>query len=90
MNKSDIIEMVAKEGNLSVRSSEGAVNALISNIRSALSKGEKMAIAGFGTFSVSKRKARKGRNPKTGEVIEIPSRKMPRFKAGEALRDAVR
>ncbi len=90
MNKSDIVEIVAKEGNLSIRTSEGAVNALMSNIISALSRGENVTIAGFGTFSVSKRKARRGRNPKTGEVIDIPSRKMPKFKAGGAFREALR
>ena len=66
---------------------EGAVNAFVDQIQKALKKGDKVAIAGFGTFDVSKRKARTGRNPQTGEEIKIAASKSPKFKAGKSFKD---
>ena len=90
MNKAELVEIISKEGKISNKTSEIVINALISAIKVALSKGEKVTIAGLGTFLVSKRKERKGRNPQTGETITIPAGRMPKFRAGESLRQFVR
>ena len=90
MNKAELIEIISKEGKISNKTSKIVINALISAIKVALSKGEKVTIAGLGTFLVSKRKERKGRNPQTGETITIPAGRMPKFRAGESLRQFVR
>jgi len=83
MNKQELIAKVAKDADLSKSVAEKAVNTLIETIKASLKKGNKVILLGFGTFSVSKRKARKGRNPRTGEAIKIPARKVPRFTAGK-------
>jgi len=90
MNKAELIEIISKEGKISNKTSEIVINALISAIKVALSKGEKVTITGLGTFLVSKRKERKGRNPQTGETITIPAGRLPKFRAGESLRQFVR
>ncbi len=90
MRKSDIAAHVADRVSLSKAQAEGAVNALIEAIRGALANGEKVSLAGFGTFSTRSRSARRGRNPRTGESIAIAATKTPSFKAGKALRDTVR
>ncbi|MBI3584305.1 MAG: HU family DNA-binding protein [Nitrospinae bacterium] len=90
MNKAELIEIISKGGKISNKTSAMVINALISAIKVALSKGEKVTIAGLGTFLVSKRKERKGRNPQTGETITIPAGRMPKFRAGESLRRFVR
>lgn len=90
MNKAELIEIISREGKISNKTSEIVINALISAIKVALSKGEKVTIAGLGTFLVSKRKERKGRNPQTGETITIPAGRLPKFRAGESLRQFVR
>ena len=90
MRKSDIAAHVADRVSLSKAQAEGAVNALIEAIRGALANGEKVSLAGFGTFSTRSRPARRGRNPRTGESIAIAATKTPSFKAGKALRDTVR
>ncbi len=89
MNKSDLIEAVANSADLSKADAGKAVDAVVESISKALKKGDKVSLVGFGTFSVRKRAARKGRNPKTGETIKIKAGKTPGFKAGKALKDAV-
>ncbi len=90
MNKTELIEIISSEGKISNKTSEIVINALISAIKVALSKGEKVTITGLGTFLVSKRKERKGRNPQTGETITIPAGRLPKFRAGESLKQFVR
>jgi len=90
MNKQELIAKVAKDADLSKSVAEKAVNTLIETIKASLKKGNKVILLGFGTFSVSKRKARKGRNPQTGEAIKIPARKVPRFTAGRGLKDSIK
>lgn len=87
--KADLIEKVAKDADISKTAAGTAVDSLISGISKALSKGDQVTLVGFGTFAVSKRKARKGRNPQTGATINIPAAKVPRFRAGKGLKDAV-
>jgi DNA-binding protein HU-beta len=90
MTKEDLIEKVASVARLSKADAARAVNATIGSITSALKKGQNVTLVGFGTFKVSKRKARKGRNPRTGEIITIKATKVPRFSAGKSLKDAVK
>ena len=90
MRKSDIAAHVAEQDSLSKAEAERAVDALLEAIRGALASGEKVTLPGFGTFSVRSRVARQGRNPATGERITVAASKTPAFKAGKALRDAVR
>ena len=89
MNKAELINAVAEKAALSKKDSEAAVNAALEAITGALSDGEKVQLVGFGSFEVKKREARVGRNPKTKEAIEIPASKVPVFKPGKALKDAV-
>lgn len=89
MNKSELVSSVAEKAELTKKDAEKAVNALFSAIEEALAKGDKVQLVGFGTFEVRERSARKGRNPQTGEEIEIAAAKVPAFKAGKALKDAV-
>ena len=89
MNKSDMIETV--QAVLENRKqAEAAVNSIISNIEAALKKGDDVTLTGFGTFKVVKRKARNGRNPHTGEKINIKATKVPKFTPGKALKEAVK
>jgi nucleoid DNA-binding protein len=89
MNKAQLIDEVAKVA-CSKKEAELALGAIIAAIKKALKKGDAVTLVGFGTFGVSKRKARKGRNPKTGDVIKIAAKKVPVFKAGKGLKDAVK
>lgn len=89
MNKSELIDAVAAESGLTKADSKRAIEAFISSVGSALKKGDKLALVGFGSFSVSDRPARTGRNPKTKETITIPARKVVRFKPGSELADSV-
>jgi DNA-binding protein HU-beta len=89
MTKEELIEAISNVC-CSKREAADCLQAVLDTITKALTKGEDVRITGFGTFSVSKRKARKGKNPRTGEVIQIPAMKVPKFKAGKALKDAVR
>ena len=89
MNKAELVEAVAAAANLSKADAGRAVDAVVSGIASSLQGGEQVSIVGFGTFSVKRRAARSGRNPRTGETIEIQASNVPAFKAGKALRDAV-
>lgn len=87
MNKPELIEKVAEVTGLSKKEGESAINAFVDVIQGSLKKGEKVAIAGFGTFDVSHRKARTGRNPQTGEEIKIAESKTPKFKAGKSFKE---
>ena len=89
MNKTELIDAVADEAEVSKAEAGRAVDAVISSITKALKKGDSVTLVGFGTFQVRKRAARTGRNPKTGDTIKIKASKNPAFKAGKALKDAV-
>ncbi len=89
MNKTNLIEIVAEKANLKKKDAEAAVNAVFSAIEKDLADGEKVQIAGFGSFKVKERSERIGRNPKTLEEIKIPSSKAPVFIAGKGLKDAI-
>ena len=89
MNKSELIAAVAEQAGLSKKDAEKAVNAVVSVVTDALVQGDKVQLVGFGTFEVRSREARTGKNPRTGDVIEIAASKVPAFKAGKALKDAV-
>lgn len=90
MNKDQFIETIVAATGLSKKDSAGALEAMIESITKTLKKGDKVAIAGFGTWQVSKRAARAGVNPKTGAKIQIPAMKVPKFKAGKGLKEAIR
>ncbi len=89
MNKGELIEKVVKATGLSKSDVSKTINATIETITKSLKKGEKVSLAGFGTFSVVKSKARKGRNPRTGEILKIRAKKSPKFKAGKTLKDII-
>jgi len=90
MNKGDLVERVAKKCDLSKADAEKALNSILRAISDAVVNGDKVTLIGFGTFSVSKRAAREGRNPQTGETMNIPAKKVVKFKAGSKLADAVK
>ncbi len=90
MTKADLIEVVAKKTNLTAKAAREAVTVMFQTITDSLKKGDKVVITGFGTFMVRSRKSRAGRNPQTGERINIPARKTPGFTAGKALKKIVR
>lgn len=90
MNKSDLINVVAEATELPKKDATKAVDAVFEAIAEALQKGDKVQLVGFGNFEVRERSARKGRNPQTGEEIEIPSSKVPAFKPGKALKDGIK
>ncbi len=87
MNKADLIDNVAKAAEVTKTQAATAVDTVIASIEKSLKKGDRITLVGFGTFSVSTRKAREGRNPATGKKIKIPKKKVVRFKAGKALSD---
>ncbi|MBO7426189.1 MAG: HU family DNA-binding protein [Clostridiales bacterium] len=89
MNKTDLIEAIAKDAKLTKKDAEAALSATMKAIETALVKEEKVVLVGFGTFETKKRAARKGRNPSTKEVINIPASKVPSFKAGKDLKTKV-
>jgi DNA-binding protein HU-beta len=89
MNKGELIDAVAAAADLSKADAAAAVDAVVATVTDTLKKGEQVSIIGFGTFSVKERAARTGRNPQTGQAIEIKASKAPGFKAGKALKDAV-
>ena len=89
MNKTDLIDVVAESADLPKASAGRAVEAMVNAITKALKKNDEVTLVGFGTFSVRKRAARAGRNPRTGETIKIGASKVPAFKPGKALKDAV-
>jgi DNA-binding protein HU-beta len=90
MTKGELIASIGKEAKISKASAEKAVNAFTNTVTKALKKGDKLALTGFGTFSVAKRRARAGRNPKTGKEIKIPAMRVAKFKAGNSLKSAVK
>ena len=90
MNKTELIAAVAEKANLSKKDADAAVNAVIESITDGLKGGEKIQLIGFGTFEVRERPERTGRNPQTKETITIPATKVPAFKAGAALKNAVK
>jgi DNA-binding protein HU-beta len=90
MTKSELIDKVAKEAKIPRAAAERALNSFTTSVAEALKKGDKITLPGFGTFLVSNRSARKGRNPRTGEEIDIPAVRIPKFKVGKGLKDAVR
>ena len=90
MTKAELVVFMSKEAKISKAAGEKALNALINGVKKALKKGERLTLPGFISMSVGRRKARKGRNPKTGQEIRIPAGKVVKFKAGKALRDAIK
>lgn len=90
MNKTELVEAVAASAHLSKADAARALDAVVSSITEALAKGDQVTIVGFGTFLVRQREARSGRNPRTGDTIEIAASNVPSFKAGKALKDAVK
>jgi len=90
MTKEEMIEKIAKDANINKRQAGDALRSFFDNVTTNLKKGKKISFVGFGTFSVSKRKARVGHNPQTGEKINIPASKVPHFRAGKALKEAVK
>jgi DNA-binding protein HU-beta len=88
-NKSDLIEAIAKSADISKAAAGRALDATIESIKKSLKKGELVSLVGFGTFYVGKRAARTGRNPRTGATIKIKAAKVPKFRAGKGLKDAV-
>ncbi len=89
MNKQELVSAIAKEAGLTKVAAEKSVNALVKAVSGSLKKGNAVQLIGFGTFSVSKRAARTGRNPQTGKEIKIAAKKVAKFKAGKALSEAV-
>ena len=89
MTKAELVDVVADGSDIAKAAAARALDSLIDGITKALKKGDKVTLVGFGTFSVSKRKARKGRNPQTGEEIKIAASKAPKFTAGKALKQAL-
>lgn len=89
MNKTELVAAIAKKTELSKKDAEKAVKAFTEVVTAELKKGEKIQLVGFGTFEVSKRAAREGRNPQTGKAMKIKASKTPKFKAGKALKEAV-
>ena len=89
MNKTELIAEVANKAGLSRQDAEKALGAVVETITEAVVKGDKVQLVGFGSFETKQREARTGRNPKTKETIEIPATRVPVFKAGKALKDAV-
>lgn len=90
MTKDQVIEMIANKTGLSKKQTDEVVEGLLETITKALQKGDKVVFTGFGAFLISNRKARQGVNPKTGAKIQIPAMKAPKFRAGKALKEAVK
>jgi DNA-binding protein HU-beta len=89
MNKTDLIDSMAKQADISKAAAGRALESMLSTIRGSLKKGNMVTLVGFGTFYIGKRVARSGRNPRTGEAIKIKAAKVPKFRAGKALKDAL-
>jgi len=90
MNKAELAEEVSNQTGLTKKTSRQAVGAITSVISDGLARGERVTLIGFGTFWVMERKARRGRNPQTGQTIQVPAKKVPRFRPGKGLRKAVK
>ena len=89
MNKGELVEAIAGETDLSKSGAEDVLNAFVSSVTGALKKGDKVTLTGFGTFSITNRAARMGRNPQTGEAIQVKASKVPKFKAGAGLKESL-
>jgi len=89
MSKQELVNYVSDQTGLSKKDAEAALSSFVDGVKSALKKGESVTLVGFGTFSVSHRNARTGRNPQTGATIQISARKVPVFKAGKGLKETV-
>ena len=89
MTKADLVEKVANEADLTKKDAEQLVEIIFDSITDSLNKGEKIELRGFGSFRVRQRNSRKGRNPKTGDTVQIPAKRVPFFKAGKELREMV-
>ena len=89
MNKSDLIDAIARHADISKAAAERALDATVNTVKGALKKGEIVTLVGFGSFFVGRRAARQGRNPRTGATIKIRAAKVPKFRPGKALKDAV-
>jgi len=89
VNKADMIEQIAQAAEVSKSAAERAIDALVGAVKTSLKKGDEVTLVGFGTFYVGKRQARTGRNPRTGATLEIAATKVPKFRAGKALKDAI-
>ena len=90
MTKVELVDKMAKDAKVTKTAAGKALDSLVDGVKKALKKGDKVTLIGFGTFSVTQRKARKGRNPQTGKEIKIAARKAPKFSAGKALKTAVK
>jgi len=90
VTKAELVAQIASQTGLTKTDAQKALDATLETIKKALKKNQKVTLVGFGTFSVSKRKARKGRNPRTGEEIKIPATKVPKFTPGKALKEAIK
>jgi DNA-binding protein HU-beta len=90
MTKAELIDKISTGTKISKADAAKTLDSTLNSIKGALKKGQRVTLVGFGTFSVVKRKARKGRNPRTGDVISIPAAKIPKFKAGKTFKDAVK
>lgn len=90
MNKTQLVEKIAQQADLSKAKAAEALEAFIQTVTDNLSKNEEVSVVGFGTFTVSERAARAGRNPRTGEAIEIKASRLPKFRAGKTLKEAVK
>lgn len=89
MNKTELIDVMASEAGISKAAAKKALEALFVSVKETLKKGDKVSLVGFGSWSVSKREAREGRNPQTGKTIKIPAKNVVKFKAGSEFSDAV-
>ena len=89
MNKQDLVDLMATQADISKVAAEAALNTFVDSVTKTLVEGDKVAIANFGTFETSQRKARTGRNPRTGEAMEIPAAVIVKFKVGKRLKDVV-
>ena len=89
MNKGELVAAMAKDAGISKAEAQAAMDSFLDNISGALKQGDKVTLVGFGTFAVSDRAARTGRNPQTGKPIKIPAKRVPRFTAGKALKDTI-
>jgi len=90
MNRQDFIDIISKNAGITKREAKESIEALFSGITKALKKNQKVTFVGFGTFSTRRRKRRKGRNPKTGATITIAAKRVPKFTAGKALKEAIK
>jgi DNA-binding protein HU-beta len=90
MTKTDLVDKMAKDAKVTKAAAGKALDSFVDGVKKALKKGDKVTLIGFGTFSITQRKARKGRNPQTGKEIKIAARKAPKFTAGAALKKTVR